>query len=186
MSSHDSTEVYAARDEIDATLVQSMLAEAGIEARVVGGEIAGAIGAVPAGLPSAPRVWVTDEDAAAATSLIREMEEKRAETWRQHTKIDDEQTKTSEPSLGEQVTTAAVLATGVVIGAAAFGTFPRMRAGNKTDEDSADHDEVWECSGCHEPVTVDFEICWNCQQPRISDGSLVRQVTIEWPRGVCM
>jgi hypothetical protein len=172
MSSHDSTEVYAARDEIDATLIQSMLAEAGIEARVVGGEITGAIGGVPAGLPSAPRVWVMDDDAAAATSLIREMEEKRAETWRQHTKNDDEQTKTSEPSLGEQVATAAVIATGAVIGAAAFGTFPRMRAGNKADEDSADHDEVWECSGCHESVTVDFDICWNCQLPRISDGAV--------------
>lgn len=165
MSSHDPTKVYAARDEIDATLVQSMLAEAGIEARVVGGEITGAIGGVPAGLPTAPRVWVTDENAETARRLIREMEEKRADTWRQITKIDDEQTKTSEPSLGEQVATAAVLGAGAVLGVAAFGVFPGVR----TDEALADHGEVWKCSGCQESVTVDFEICWNCQQPRISN-----------------
>lgn len=110
MSSPEQTEVYAARDEIDATLVRSMLAESGIESQVVGGSIAGAVGEVPAGLPSAPGVWVSVDQADTAQDLIREMEHIR----RQH----------------------------------------------------ADTGEVWNCTGCHEEVTVDFEICWNCQTPR--------------------
>lgn len=135
MSSHDPTEVYAARDEIDATLVQAMLAEAGIEARIVGGQIMGAVGEVPAGLPSAPRVWVAEEHAEEAKKLIRQMEEKRRKTWQQDTQADDG--KESDSAIGGQLPASA-------------------------DQGS------WECQGCHETVTVDFEICWNCQRPRVS------------------
>lgn len=110
MSSPERAEVYAARDEIDATLVRSMLSESGIQAQIVGGQIVGAVGEVPAGLPSAPRVWVSIDEADQARELIRDMEHKR----RQH----------------------------------------------------ADTDAVWNCAGCNEEVTVDFEICWNCQAPR--------------------
>jgi hypothetical protein len=110
MSSQEPVEVYAARDEIDATLVNSMLAEAGIKSRVVGGQIAGAVGELPAGLPSAPRVWAPADRADEARQLIREMEQVR----RQH----------------------------------------------------QDNGDVWNCTGCNEDVTVDFEICWNCQTPR--------------------
>ena len=138
MNSHNPTEVYAARDEIDATLVQSMLAESAIEARVVGGQITGAVGEVPAGLPSAPRVWVAEENAAEATRLIRIMEEKRRETWQLNTQADNEKES----------------------GEAIEGLHPT----------SADL-RTWECQGCHERVTVDFELCWNCLQPRISDSS---------------
>jgi len=137
MNSHNPTEVYAARDEIDATLVQSMLAESAIEARVVGGQITGAVGEVPAGLPSAPRVWVAEGNAAEATRLIRKMEEKRRETWQQNTQTENE--KESGDAIGGLLPTSDDLTT-------------------------------WECQGCHERVTVDFEICWNCLRPRISDS----------------
>ena len=102
MNSHNPTEVYAARDEIDATLVQSMLAESAIEARVVGGQITGAVGEVPAGLPSAPRVWVADKDAAEATKLIRIMEEKRRKTWQLNTQADNEPVARRAPSPGRE------------------------------------------------------------------------------------
>ena len=151
MSSHQLTEVYAARDEIDATLVQSMLAEADIEARVVGGQIQGAIGEVPAGLPSAPRVWVFRDSAEAAVALIRAMEEKRRSSWLKNRPSDKNSGEHDVASFGQQ------LATGVVSGAV-----------QQTDDPTVSG-EVWECSSCHEQVTVDFEICWNCQQPQVAD-----------------
>ena len=160
MSSHDVTEVYAARDEIDATLIQSMLAESGIEARVVGGQILGAVGEVPAGLPSAPRVWVSEENAESAIALIRKMEEKRRASWLHEQQSEDGSEQPSEALLGKQVATAAVP-----------GVFPGALPGNESDEppSESEPDDVWECSGCHESVTVEFEICWNCQQPRINN-----------------
>jgi hypothetical protein len=173
MSSHELTEVYAARDEIDATLVQTMLAESDIEARVVGGQIMGAVGEVPAGLPSAPRVWVSGQDAKAAVALIREMEEKRRETWLRAKESEDSNDQSSKGSIGKQVTTVAVLGAAAVIGAAGVAMFPGEFAGQKSDELTEESGAVWKCSTCQEEVTVDFEICWNCQQPRISDESNV-------------
>ena len=160
MHSHQLTEVYAARDEIDAALVQSMLAESNIGARVVGGQITGAIGEVPAGLPSAPRIWVSDQDANAAVALIREMEEKRRETWLRSKPSEDSNEQSGETSQGKQLATAATL-----------GAFPGELAGENSDEPVEETGEVWECSNCQEEVTVDFEICWNCQLPRFSDDA---------------
>lgn len=166
MSSHNPTKVYAARDEIDATLVQSMLAEAGIEARVVGGEITGAIGGVPTGLPSAPRVWVSDEKADAAIALIREMEEKRRETWLQVQESESLNDDSDQPILGSKAATIAGLAAGAVLGVAAV---PGGFDGRNSKRLAPESGDVWKCSSCQEEVTADFEICWNCQQPRISD-----------------
>jgi hypothetical protein len=174
MSSHELTEVYAARDETDATLVQSMLAESNIGARVIGGHIMGAIGGVPAGLPSAPRVWVLDENADAAVALIRKMEEKRRETWLRAKESEDPNDQSSKGSIGKQVTTVAVLGAAAVIGAAGVAMFPGEFAGKKSDELTEEGGAVWKCSTCQEEVTVDFEICWNCQQPRFSDESNVK------------
>ena len=173
MSSHELTEVYAARDETDATLVQSMLAEANIGARVIGGQILGAIGGVPAGLPSAPRVWVPDQDATAAVALIRKMEEKRRETWLRSKDSEEPNDQSSGTSLRKQVATVAALGAAAVIGAAGVGVFPGEFAGKKSDELTEEGGAVWKCSTCQEEVTVDFEICWNCQQPRFSDESNV-------------
>lgn len=155
MNSHEPMEVYAARDEIDATLVQSMLAESGIEARVVGGQIAGAVGEVPAGLPSAPRVWVSSNNADVARTLIREMEAKRQQSWQKDRQAIDSDEQRQSPSQGKQIATAGAL--GVVPDA-----YQHSQRGNEQVAD----DEVWECAQCHEHVTVDFEICWNCQEPK--------------------
>lgn len=171
MSSHELTEVYAARDEIDAALVQAMLAESNIGARVVGGQIMGAVGEVPAGLPSAPRVWVSDQDAKAAVSLIREMEEKRRATWLRSKDSDDSNDQPNCSSLRKQAETVAVLGAAAVFGVAGVGVFPGEYAGKKSDDPDVETGEVWECPGCQEKVTVDFEICWNCQQPRFDDES---------------
>lgn len=111
MSQLDQTDVYAARDEIDATLVQAMLAEAGIDSQVVGGTLQGGAGELPMGWSVAPRVWVTAVNAANARTLIRAMEKSRRE--------------------------------------------------------ESENDEVWMCVECDEEVTVSFEICWNCQSPRV-------------------
>ncbi|NQV27576.1 MAG: DUF2007 domain-containing protein [Rhodopirellula sp.] len=173
MSSHELTEVYAASDETDAALVQAMLAESNIGASVIGGQIMGAIGAVPAGLSTAPRVWVSDQDAKAAVALIREMEEKRRETWIRRKDSEEPNDQASGASLCKQVATVAALGAAAVFGAASVRVFPGVPAGKKSDEEPAETGEVWECSNCHEEVTVDFEICWNCQQPRISDESNV-------------
>lgn len=168
MSSHELTEVYAARDEIDATLVQTMLAESNIDARVVGGQIMGAIGEVPAGLPSAPRVWVSDENADAAIALIREMEEKRRETWLRAQESDSLNDETDQPILGNKAATIAGLAAGAVLGVAAV---PGGFDGRNSKRLAPESGDVWKCSSCQEEVTIDFEICWNCQQPRFSDGT---------------
>lgn len=166
MSSHKLTEVYAARDEIDATLVQTMLAVSDIDARVVGGQIMGAVGEVPAGLPSAPRVWVSDENADAAIALIREMEEKRRETWLRAQESDSPNDESDQPILGSKAATVAGLAAGAVLGVAAVpGGFDGRNSKRLTPENG----DAWKCSTCQEAVTVDFEICWNCQQPRFSD-----------------
>ena len=171
MSSHELTEVYAARDEIDAALVQSMLADSNIGARVVGGQIMGAVGEVPAGLPSAPRVWVSDKDANAAVALIREMEEKRRETWIRRKDSEEPNDQASGASLRKQVGTVAALGAAAVFGAASVRVFPGAPAGDNSDEEPAETGEVWKCSNCQEEVTVDFEICWNCQLPRFSDDA---------------
>lgn len=173
MSRHELTEVYAARDETDATLVQSMLAESNIGARVIGGHIMGAIGAVPTGFSSAPRVWVSDQDAQAAVALIRKMEEKRRETWLRAKESEDSNDQSGGASLRKQVETVAVLGAAAVFGAAGVGVFPGDYAGKKSDEQPVETGPVWKCSTCQEEVTVDFEICWNCQQPRFSDDSNV-------------
>ncbi len=157
------TEVYAARDEIDATLVQTMLAESDIEARVVGGQIMGAVGEVPAGLPSAPRVWVSDENADAAVALIREMEEKRRETWLRAQDSESMNDEADQPTFGNKAATIAGLAAGAVLGVAAV---PGGFDGPNSKRLASENGDVWKCSSCQEEVTVDFEICWNCQQPR--------------------
>ena len=157
MSSQEPVEIYAARDEIDATLVNSMLAEAGIKSRVVGGQIAGAVGEVPAGLPSAPRVWAPADQADAARQLIREMEKKRRASWLHDHQSDDQTAQATDVSLGRQVVTVTPAALGVV---------PVALGGKKSDEPLAETDDLWECASCQETVTVDFEICWNCQTPR--------------------
>jgi hypothetical protein len=65
-------EVYAAANVAEANLVKAMLADAGIEARVVGDLLNAAAGGVPFGDVVAPRVWVVQEDATRARRSINE------------------------------------------------------------------------------------------------------------------
>ena len=70
-------EIYVAQNEPEAAMLQAMLENNGINARIVGGGLPGLVGEMPAGLPSAPRLWVCEPDADAAKKLLQEYEAKR-------------------------------------------------------------------------------------------------------------
>jgi hypothetical protein len=69
-------EAYAARDQIEAHLLRELLASHDIEARVVGENTlyAGVIGV------EQPRVWVFEQDQAAARRLLEQYEEDRRQS----------------------------------------------------------------------------------------------------------
>jgi rubrerythrin len=83
-------EVYAAADVTEAHFLRDLLAENGIEARVVGESLQG--GLIPTGdLEIAPRLWVFRHDEARATELLKAYErihtrphgdEEPANTWK--------------------------------------------------------------------------------------------------------
>ena len=70
-------EVYVAQNEPEAAILQAMLEDNGINARVVGGGLPGLIGEMPVGLPYAPRLWVREPDADAAKKLLQDYEQSR-------------------------------------------------------------------------------------------------------------
>ena len=76
-------EVYWARNLQIAHTVRGLLESAGIEARVVGETLQGAIGELPAGPESSPRVWVKREDEERAKKICDEFDAKSAsgEAW---------------------------------------------------------------------------------------------------------
>ena len=112
MQDDDIVEVYAAGELGQAYFLRDMLANAGIEARVVGDSISTGLGLPPVG-ESAPCLWVRRSDEAEARQLLAEWEKVQA---RPHP--DDE---------------------------------PRP---------------AWKCPSCGELVEADFDVCWNCQNPR--------------------
>ena len=65
-------EVYSAANEIEAGAVRAALDAAGIQARLVGDRLGNAWGEVPLGFRSEPKLWVREEDAAAARRVIAE------------------------------------------------------------------------------------------------------------------
>ncbi len=73
----DVVEVYWAADAQDAHAVKAMLLDAGIHADVVGELLVGAIGEIPMGPVTSPRVWVRSEDEARARPLVAEWERDR-------------------------------------------------------------------------------------------------------------
>jgi Putative prokaryotic signal transducing protein len=111
MHDHEIVEIYTAADEREAHFLSNLLADAGIEARVVGDTISSL--QFPPGEKTAPSIWVKHADEVESRRLITEWETIRA---RPHS--DDE---------------------------------PRP---------------AWKCSACGELVDEDFELCWNCQNPR--------------------
>jgi hypothetical protein len=70
-------EVYWAKDAPQAHLVKTVLRRAGIDAQVVGEMLQQAIGELPMGPTTSPRVWVAKSDEARARAVIAEWERER-------------------------------------------------------------------------------------------------------------
>ena len=111
MHESEIVQVYSAADLSQAHFLRNMLADAGIEARVVG-ERTSTLG-LPVGEEAAPCVWVHHRDEQAARQLL----------------VDWERTQ-AKPHPDEEPTSG------------------------------------WKCTACGEMVDEDFELCWNCQNPR--------------------
>lgn len=75
MSDTKLVEVYRARDSLHAHLLKSRLAEAGIEVRVLGETVQGAMGAVPLGWSILPQLYVRKSDAQAARDMLVAIEQ---------------------------------------------------------------------------------------------------------------
>ena len=69
MTDSQPVEVYSAVDVPEAHLVQAMLLDAGIEARIVGDHLQGAVGDLPA-VSIAPRIWVHAQNVEKARQII--------------------------------------------------------------------------------------------------------------------
>lgn len=67
--------VYSARDEVDAHLVQGVLAEHGIEAAVQTEGLSGITGVMQSSAEAAPSLWVSDEDEARALEALKRIKE---------------------------------------------------------------------------------------------------------------
>ena len=111
MHENEIVQVYAAADLTEAHFLRNMLADGGIEARVVG-ERTSTLG-LPVGEEAAPCLWVHQRDEETARQLLVQWEKTRAKP---------------RPS-------------------------PKSGGG-------------WTCTVCGERVDDEFELCWNCQNPR--------------------
>lgn len=68
-------EVYVAKNTTQAYLLKSVLEEeAGIKAYIVGDTLQVAAGELPLGMPTAPRIWVSESDAPLAREIIEKVE----------------------------------------------------------------------------------------------------------------
>ena len=78
MTSQGPVEVYAAGDMAEAQFVRDLLADAEIEARIVGEALGAAVGELPP-LVATPRVWVRAEDAERARPLVEQYQRRLIE-----------------------------------------------------------------------------------------------------------
>lgn len=78
MTTRGPVEVYAAGNMAEAQFVRNLLADAGIEATIVGEPLGMAAGRVPP-LLATPRIWVRAGDADRARPVVEEYERRRAE-----------------------------------------------------------------------------------------------------------
>jgi len=69
-------EIYGVRDQASAHMVKAVLANEGIEAWVINDAIQGAVGLVPAGWATAPRICVTVRDRPRAIEVLAEIDER--------------------------------------------------------------------------------------------------------------
>ena len=111
MHEDEIVQVYSAADASQAHFLCNMLADAGIEARIVG-EVASTLG-IPAGDEAAPCLWVHRRDEKTARQLLTKWE---------HIHAKPHPEKESRPQ--------------------------------------------WRCAACGAKVDDNFELCWNCQNPR--------------------
>ncbi|MEZ6127753.1 MAG: DUF2007 domain-containing protein [Planctomycetaceae bacterium] len=79
----DIVEVYCCANETEGQLLTNMLADHGISAQLVGQLLQGAIGEIPAGPATAPRILVQASDRDHARSLIADYEARGRETRHQ-------------------------------------------------------------------------------------------------------
>ena len=68
-------EVYRAKDSVQAHLLRSGLEEMGIRAIVEGDLLQGALGEIPMGWSTAPRIMVDEPDAAKARESLERLEQ---------------------------------------------------------------------------------------------------------------
>ena len=73
MHDDEVVEVYIAADTAQAHFLRNMLADAGIDARVIGGTVSSSLG-LPAGVESAPSVLVHKSEEPLARELLTEWE----------------------------------------------------------------------------------------------------------------
>ncbi|HEV3167449.1 MAG TPA: DUF2007 domain-containing protein [Isosphaeraceae bacterium] len=78
MAHDDPVEVYTAKELTKARFVHNLLADAGIDGRVVGEPLGAVVGRVPQ-LDAMPRVWVRAADAERARSLIEQYQHQHRE-----------------------------------------------------------------------------------------------------------
>lgn len=67
-------EVYRAANPLQARLLQSALADAGIRSQIVGELLQGGLGDLPLGWPTSPQLLVDADDEAAAREVIADWE----------------------------------------------------------------------------------------------------------------
>ncbi|MDA8562935.1 DUF2007 domain-containing protein [Mariniblastus sp.] len=79
MTDSQPLEVYSAVDVPEAHLVQTVLEEAGIEARIVGDHLQGAVGDLPA-VSIAPRIWVHAQNFEKARQVIMKWKQDKRES----------------------------------------------------------------------------------------------------------
>jgi len=70
-------EIYRARNLPQAHMIRMALAEAGIETQIEGELLQGAVGDLPIGWPTAPRILVAESQADTARQIIERAEERQ-------------------------------------------------------------------------------------------------------------
>ena len=87
MTEQNLVEVYRAKNSPQAHMLKAALEEAGISAVVEGDLLQGALGEVPLGWTSSPRVLVESADVPKALEIIRQSETARTEARQSHHQV---------------------------------------------------------------------------------------------------
>lgn len=112
MNDTEIVNVYHAQNLIEAEFLHSILSDAGVESRVIGGAVV-LLSEVLPNISESPCLWVRQSDVTRAREILTDYEERR-----------DKPRRPEEPPA------------------------------------------TWKCTACGEMVDDDFDMCWNCQNPR--------------------